>query len=348
MGTKDDYDKALDTFLDAQKAFKGQLTHQIAKGTPQAVAPKCVRTMQAKDLGKVYAVSWSNNDDLICAAHQEGAVTIKSALNGGHKNMPIIFPKKEEKIVPMATLFLPGDGAIAVGGMDNVITIFDRSQITCEKKKVMVNHEGYISSLKMLGDKILSGSGDSTIRLWDPSTGQEVKAFCEHDGDCSGLDCLPGNPNMFVSSSTDTTCRLWDARTGKSTRWFKAKYSVNCVSLFPTGSMLACGCDSASFEYWDINSFNQIGRGKVKRGRCETIAFSKSGALTYMGWDAPEAGYVMCAETFFVDKQAKVETGGHTETCSSMALSNDGTALVSASFDATVKIWTAPPGATGA
>lgn len=262
--TKEEYELLLEKFMLATNKFKGDVSHQVAHNTPRAVAPRLVRTMNSKELKKVYAVSWSSKDDLICAAHQEGVVTIKSALSGGHKNMPIIPSSPEQKVVPLATVFLPGDNTIAVGGMDDSVTIYDRSSTTCAKKSVLLSHQGYISALKVLGDRLLSGSGDSTIRLWDTSTGQEVTTFCGHRGDCTDLDTLRDNPNIFVSGSVDASCRLWDARSGKTTRWFRAKYGVNCVSLFPTGSMIACGCDSASFEYWDVGSYNQIARGKVR------------------------------------------------------------------------------------
>jgi len=344
--TKQEYEAALDEQQAGMKKLKGKLSHEIAKDTPKAVAPQLIRTMKSKDLGKVYCVAWDKKSELLMAAHMEGAVTVKKASNGGHSNLPIIFPKKEEKIVPMSCMFFNDDKMMAVGGMDNVVTLFDRSGSAPEKKKVLVNHEGYISDLKMLGDKVLSSSGDSTIRLWDAGSGAEVKSFEKHEADCSGLDVMPNDPNMFVSSSTDATCRVWDARIGGTVRVFKAKYGVNCVALHPTGTMLACGCDSASFEYWDIASYNQIGRGKVKKGRCETIAMSSSGGLTWMGWDANEAGFVMCAETFFVDKQAKADVKDtHTETVGTMAIAPDGSALASGGFDAKVKIWTAPAAA---
>ena len=86
-------------------------------------------------------------------------MTLKTAANGAHKNLPIIFPSKEEKIVPMACEFFSGDRMLAVGGMDNVVTLFDRTQTTCEKKKVLVGHEGYISAIKMLGDKMVTEAG---------------------------------------------------------------------------------------------------------------------------------------------------------------------------------------------
>ena len=44
----------------------------------------------------------------------------------------------------------------------------------------------------------------------------------------------------------------------------------------------------------------QVARGKVKKGRCESIALSDSGRLTFTGWDG-DTGLVM-ADTFDPDK----------------------------------------------
>lgn len=343
---KDRFDKASVAQAEAMKKFMGKKTHEVSEGLPKAKTPTCVRTMKGgPDLGKVYAVAWSSDSSVIAACHQAGAVTLKTAANGAHKNLPIIFPSKDEKIVPMACEFFSGDRMLAVGGMDNVVTLFDRTQTTCEKKKVLVGHEGYISAIKMLGDKMVTGSGDSTAMIWDVATGACVSTYAFHDGDISGVDTLGGDPNMFVTSSTDCTCRVFDARQPGATRVFKAKYGVNAIALFPTGTGFVCGCDSASWEVWDIGAYNQIGRGKVKRGRCETIALSSSGAYTIMGWDAPEAGFVMMAETFNVDAQVKAEVNSHTDLVGSVAVAPDGSAFASGSFDTNVKVWTAAPGA---
>ena len=65
--------------------------------------------------------------------------------------------------MPMACMFFNNDKMVAVGGMDNVITLFDRSNTTCEKKKVLVNHEGYISSLKLLAEQDNVGKDSYTV-----------------------------------------------------------------------------------------------------------------------------------------------------------------------------------------
>ena len=57
-------------------------------------------------------------------------------------------------------------------------------------------------------------------------------------------------------------------------------------------------------------------------------------------------GLVM-ADTYNPGDQAgkKISTGIHTDTIFSLSVAPDGSALASASFDGSVKIWTAPPAA---
>ena len=273
--TQADLDKAREQYQAATEKYSSKepsLEQQGVLGSlPEAHVEspvKLLSEMKGKDLGRIYCVAWSADSELVVAAHQHGAVTVKTAKNGGLKNLPLIFPNKEEKIVPMACMFFNNDSMIAVGGMNNVVTLYDRSETKIQKGKELVGHEGYISSVKMLGDKILSGSGDSSIRLWDPSKGEEVtKMEGAHEQDVTAVDVMQSDPHMFVSSSTDASIKVWDARIPAAramTRYFKAKHGVNACALFPTGHMVAGVCDFASFEFWDMRSSSRYWRGKVR------------------------------------------------------------------------------------
>ena len=60
---------------------------------------------------------------------------------------------------------------------------------------------------------LLSGSWDSTIRLWNV-THPNVNKRCihvsnEHNADVYGLTSHPTKPFIYVSSSRDTTMRVW-------------------------------------------------------------------------------------------------------------------------------------------
>src|SRR5712672_317494 len=66
------------------------------------------------------------------------------------------------------------------------------------------------------GSRIVSGSEDSTIRLWDAETGNAIgKPLEGHTHYVSSVAFSPDG-SRIVSGSWDNTIRLWDAGTGDS------------------------------------------------------------------------------------------------------------------------------------
>ena len=66
------------------------------------------------------------------------------------------------------------------------------------------------------GGRIVSGSDDHTVRLWDATTGQPIgEPLTGHKGD--GVAAWRSAPtgSRIVSGSDDSTVRLWDATTGQ-------------------------------------------------------------------------------------------------------------------------------------
>ena len=62
--------------------------------------------------------------------------------------------------------------------------------------------------------RILSWSDDSTLRLWDVATGQQIGPAMKHDGPVNGA-LLTKDETRILSWSDDHTLRLWDVATGQ-------------------------------------------------------------------------------------------------------------------------------------
>jgi len=80
---------------------------------------------------------------------------------------------------------------------------------------VITGHTGVVSSLSFSpdGTRIVTGSWDCTVRLWDAATGQPVGVpLLGHTSLVTSVSFSPDGTRI-VSSSDDETVRLWDVTT---------------------------------------------------------------------------------------------------------------------------------------
>ena len=56
---------------------------------------------------------------------------------------------------------------------------------------------------------LVSGSWDSSIRVWDIRTGDSIYVIYDHIADVYGIMSHPKRPFVYASCSRDTSIRLW-------------------------------------------------------------------------------------------------------------------------------------------
>ena len=70
------------------------------------------------------------------------------------------------------------------------------------------------------GKYLLSGSRDKSIKLWELSTGREIRSYLGHKSTINDLVITPDGKH-FVSSCADYTAKLWNIATGELVRSFE-------------------------------------------------------------------------------------------------------------------------------
>ena len=113
-----------------------------------------------------------------------------------------------------------------------------RKQITAGRKyplNPVGEHEGYVSSLCFLGDdrNLVSGSGDSFIRVWDVGA-KTCKAKFTHSADVLAVASCPDSPDIILAAGADLECRVHDVRTAQCAGVFMgAESDIEHVAFNP-------------------------------------------------------------------------------------------------------------------
>jgi len=210
------------------------------------------------------------------------------------------------------------------------------------QRAVLRGHEGTVRSVALSGDgrRIVSGSEDRTVRVWDGETGAELRCLRGHQ-DWVWSVALSADGCRIVSGSRDRTVRLWDAASGEELRCLRGHEEwVTSVALSADGRRIASGSFDGTVRLWDAASGEELHCLRGHQNRVEDVALSADGRRIVSGsedrtvrvWDAASGQELRCLH-------------GHENPVSSVALRTDGTRIVSGSWDETVRVWDAETGA---
>jgi F-box and WD-40 domain protein 1/11 len=72
-------------------------------------------------------------------------------------------------------------------------------------------HGAAVNAIQILGENIVSASGDRSVKVWNVRTGACIRTFSGHS---KGIACVQFDGRRIVSGSSDETVRIFDRKTG--------------------------------------------------------------------------------------------------------------------------------------
>ncbi|OAF65124.1 Guanine nucleotide-binding protein subunit beta [Intoshia linei] len=292
----------------------------------------CVKVHRGHN-AKIFSAGMLKSKAFLSAA-QDGKMLIWDLATGCKRNSVNL-----DSQWVMTCTYAPSGNFIASGGLDNVCTVYNvnNKEGNIRKWRELSVHTGYLSCCRFLDDsQILTSSGDMTCSLWDLETGQQTTQFLGHNGDIMSVELSPDH-RTFVSGACDATAKLWDIRDGQCKQTFIGhEADINTVSMNPHGYWFATGSDDATCLLHDIRADQHIAtysHDNVISGVTSSV-FSLSGRILFTGHDDLH-GHVW-------DTLKQEHSGilaSHDNRITELIISDDGTTLISASWDHTLKSW---------
>ena len=202
---------------------------------------------------------------------------------------------------------------------------------------IMEGHADSVTCMCVLPDgRVVSGSRDHTLRVWDPTTGACERELEGHTESVQHMCVLVDG--RIVSGSTDNTLRVWDAATGACERVLKGhSSSVECICVLLDGRIVSGSADH-TLRVWDpaTGACNRELQGHTGQVECirvlhDSLIVSGSSDRTLRVWDTATGS-------------CKRVLTGHTDRIRCICVLADGR-IVTGSEDKTLRVWDTATGA---
>ncbi|RUP51418.1 WD40-repeat-containing domain protein [Jimgerdemannia flammicorona] len=190
-------------------------------------------------------------------------------------------------------------------------------------------HEGHregIYCVQFDEEKIVSGSRDNTIKVWDTHSGRCLRTLVAHTG---SVLCLQYDEKYIISGSSDNSIIQWDVRTGAVVRILKGHTEPVFNLKIDRDHIVSCSKDR-TVRVWDLHTGELLRTLVGHRAAVNAVQFrqglivSASGDRTVKVWDLRTGE---CVRTF--DSHAR----------GIACVQFDGKLVVSGSSDKTIKVW---------
>lgn len=133
--------------------------------------------------------------------------------------------------------------------------------------RILTGHAHSVRSISAHGDILVSGSYDSTVRVWRISTGQQLHVLSGHNQKVYSV-VLDHKRNRCISGSMDSFVKIWDLDTGACLYTLEG-HSLLVGLLDLRDEKLVSAAADSTLRIWD-----------PENGKCKHTLMAHTGAIT--------------------------------------------------------------------
>nr|WP_224247481.1 TIR domain-containing protein [Hyalangium gracile] len=189
------------------------------------------------------------------------------------------------------------------------------------------------------GQRVLSGSDDRAMKVWDAASGECLLTLSGHGGPVNACAWSPDG-QCVLSGSSDRAMKVWDAASGECLLTLSGHGGeVNACAWSPDGQRVLSGSDDGAMKVWDAASGECLLTLSGHGAWVDTCAWSPDGQRVLSGaWD----GAIKVWDA--ASGECLLTLSGHGGRVTACAWSPDSQRVLSGAWDRAMKVWDAASG----
>mgnify|MGYP002629194182 CR=1 FL=1 len=305
----------------------------------------------------VWDAQFSPDEKKIVTASQDGTAIVWD-VQTGESGAPFT---GHHGPVYSAAFSSTGD-AVVTGGYDKRVLVwrpsdvrpYDFTRLTSNsgsvvpppKFKSLDGHDGPVRTVAFSqdGSRIISGSQDNTIRLWDAEGGQLLKSFRGHDGAVRTV-AFAENDQVILSGSHDNSIRKWNISEYEEIRVLQGQVleghvdAILSAGFSPDGERIVTASRDRTARTWETFT------GQPLKVFAEGHSFLASSAAFFSGGKRLATGAVdNTVRIWDVDSGTQLVRLEHTGRAAALTVSNDGKWVITGGDDHSARMWNVETG----
>src|SRR5690606_13147244 len=101
------------------------------------------------------------------------------------------------------------------------------------------------------GQRLVTGAGDNTVRLWDAASGAELREF-RGTGRVGAVGVDPDG-RLLVTGGRNNVAQVWDLATGERVAELKGhEAEITTAAFHQDGKLFATGDDRGEIRVWQL------------------------------------------------------------------------------------------------
>ncbi len=233
-----------------------------------------------------------------------------------------------EHKAPISGIAASGDMFVATAGYDNQVILWDARRKT-PLARSFHDHLANQAAFSACGRYLVTASSDRTARVWNVPE-MTLRSVLGHHQDDVEMAVFHPTKALVATASRDHRVRVFTLD-GELVRTFEG-HTADVISVEWTGDgdQLCSSSDDGTVRRWSLASGKESGAFDMKGVETDTLVMAPDGAI-YAGNDDGEIIMILGSlQRTFAAHEAGIKR---------LVLDPKGRALVSVSYDRTLKVW---------